>query len=96
MVLPNVDIAPNKLARKSDAQYWYVMTETLVPGSCPVLDYNQVSDTDVTSQKINQADTVTYKKGGDWTRDSPSVNVDHVCKFTFLHLAPLLSLKYFS
>lgn len=58
---------------------WWVMTEITAPNTCPVLDYSKVSDADVTSQKINPADANTYAKGGDWSRTSPTVNVDHVC-----------------
>lgn len=73
--------APGNLPKKASggAQMWWVMTETTAPNTCPVLDYNMVSDADVTSQKINPADANTYAKGGDWSRTNPTVNVDHVC-----------------
>ncbi|KAH6672417.1 hypothetical protein B0J14DRAFT_668683 [Halenospora varia] len=83
--IPNYP-TPGKLPGKAagGAQFWWVMTETTVPNSCPVLDYNKVTDADVTNQKINPADTTTYTKGGDWSRLTPTVNVDHVYELSIL------------
>lgn len=83
--IPNYP-TPGKLPGKAagGAQFWWVMTETTVPNSCPVLSYNKVTDADVTSQKINPADTTAYTKGGDWSRLTPTVNVDHVYELSIL------------
>jgi len=80
--IANIVLAPGKLANKAGAQYWWVMTETTVQGSCPVLGINKVTDGAVTSQTIN-SNTSPYTKGGDWNwpASNPTVNVDHVCEF---------------
>ncbi|KAF7879596.1 hypothetical protein EAF04_000791 [Stromatinia cepivora] len=83
--IPNYP-TPGKLPGKASAgaQFWWVMKETTAPNTCPVLDYEQVSDVAVTSEKINPADAKSYTKGGDWSRTSPTVNVDHVYELSIL------------